>query len=468
MAAAILAIKRKNREGGGRRFSLRKRKSIDDDGAPPEWAKNSKCFAMWNRFWSQTTIDEKFWSLQPKAAKLYANPKSQGIVAALIFGNFISNIVEKEIDPTSTLYSDTFYALECFFNISFLIELIINVYAHWFWKFVKSAWNWFDLLVVTIGMMSVLKLTEGPLSLLRNLRAFRVFRLFRRIKSLNKILMALARAVPGVANAFGVLLLVMSIYAILAVEFFRDIGVNREVNQSIALPYGEVEMVYGTGEVVSVMTARGMPYGEEYFGTFFKALYTLFQVLLGDSWSEICARTVMFGYHPLTGSLFFVSFMIVNAVMLTNVALAVLLEKVIEDPEEGKDEEQKGGGDDSTRTENSSPKKGKEEKKDRRKSNSTPDKVLPNDGSSSSRPGSADPDAWVSESMRTCETPSNVKLMSSGTPRDSGAIDRLAAMIERLNESLGEVRGEVAAIKEQQGELLRRFEANHAPAPSWS
>ena len=160
--------------------------------------------------------------------------------------------------------------------------------------------------------------------------------------------------------------------------------------------------------------------------------------------------------------------MIVNAVMLTNVALAVLLEKVIEDPEEGKDEEQKGGGDDSTRTENSSPKKGKEEKKDRRKSNSTPDKVLPNDGSSSSRPGSADPDAWVSESMRTCETPSNVKLMSSGTPRDSGAIDRLAAMIERLNESLGEVRGEVAAIKEQQGELLRRFEANHAPAPSWS
>ena len=144
------------------------------------------------------------------------------------------------------------------------------------------------------------------------------------------------------------------------------------------------------------------------------------------------------------------------------------MEKVIEDPEEGKDEEQKGGGDDSTRTENSSPKKGKEEKKDRRKSNSTPDKVLPNDGSSSSRPGSADPDAWVSESMRTCETPSNVKLMSSGTPRDSGAIDRLAAMIERLNESLGEVRGEVAAIKEQQGELLRRFEANHAPAPSWS
>ena len=43
----------------------------------------------------------------------------QLFVAAMILGNFFVNIIEKEIDPTSTLYSDTFYALECFFNISF-------------------------------------------------------------------------------------------------------------------------------------------------------------------------------------------------------------------------------------------------------------------------------------------------------------------------------------------------------------
>jgi hypothetical protein len=23
----------------------------------------------------------------------------------------------------------------------------VNMYAHWFWKFFKSSWNWFDLLV---------------------------------------------------------------------------------------------------------------------------------------------------------------------------------------------------------------------------------------------------------------------------------------------------------------------------------
>ena len=105
----------------------------------------------------------------------------------------------------------------------FTNELIINMYAYWFWKFVKSGWNWFDLLVVTLGLMAIWGALEGPLTLLRNLRAFRVFRLFKRIKSLNKILVSLGRAVPGVSNAGVVITLVMCIYAILGVEFFRDV-----------------------------------------------------------------------------------------------------------------------------------------------------------------------------------------------------------------------------------------------------
>ena len=41
----------------------------------------------------------------------------------------------------------------------------------------------------------------------------------------------------------------------------------------------------------------------------------------------------MYGLNPYLAAVYFVSFMIVNAVILTNVALAVLLEKVIEDPD---------------------------------------------------------------------------------------------------------------------------------------
>ena len=64
----------------------------------------------------------------------------------------------------------------------------------------------------------------GPLSLLRLMRAFRVFRLFKRVKSLNKIIVSLGKAIPGVMNAFLIMLIVMCIYAILGVEFFKYEG----------------------------------------------------------------------------------------------------------------------------------------------------------------------------------------------------------------------------------------------------
>ena len=41
-------------------------------------------------------------------------------------------------------------------------------------------------------------------------------------------------------------------------------------------------------------------YGQEYWGNFMKSLYTLFQVLTGESWSEAVARPILFGWldHP--------------------------------------------------------------------------------------------------------------------------------------------------------------------------
>ena len=73
-------------------------------------------------------------------------------------------------------------------------------------------------------MIYVLNITLPAYSVLRILRAFRVFRLFKRVKSLNTIIVALGNAVPGMANAFVILLLVVCIYALIGVEFFSSAG----------------------------------------------------------------------------------------------------------------------------------------------------------------------------------------------------------------------------------------------------
>jgi len=451
MAAAIIAIRRRNRQ-------RKPKQQEEEDEEPPEWAKRCWC---WVWFWSKTNLDEKFWSKQPAARKYYA--KAQPLVAALIMGNFLCNMVEKQIDPASVKFGHIFFPFEAFFNVAFLIELLFNMYAHWFWKFVKSSWNWFDLLVVTLGLLSVANLLSGPLTLLRNLRAFRVFRLFKRVKSLNKILKALVRAVPGVSNAFIVLFLVMSIYAILGVEFFQAIGVN-EAHQIVTID----------GNLIDSTTARGMTFGEEYFGNFGRALYTLFQVLLGDSWSEICARTILFaeyGYNPALGAIYFVTFMIVNAVILTNVALAVLLEKVIEDPDaaEGADEEEAASAQVEAKRKS---KRGNERDSRRDSKLDVPARVVPY-----AEPEPLDDvgplaatllveDAEVSREENGSPEPPRPKAVSwgqqSGGSGHGVGVQQLASKVAALSEEMGEVRPalrslqeELAAMRAEQREMLQ-------------
>jgi hypothetical protein len=74
----------------------------------------------------------------------------------------------------------------------------------------------------------------------------------------------------------SVLILIMSFYSIAGVEWFAT-------NEDI---------------------------GESHFGTYGRAMYSLLQVITGDSWSSIIARTIM-QEEPVFGGIYFVSYTIV-------------------------------------------------------------------------------------------------------------------------------------------------------------
>ena len=88
------------------------------------------------------------------------------------------------------------------------------------------------------------------------------------------------------------------------------------------------------GGVVSSMTSRGYTNGYEYYGTFSRALFTLFQVLTGESWAEMVARPLLFGKPEWDSSwsvfgvaTFFTTFILLHQIVLVNVVVAVLLDK---------------------------------------------------------------------------------------------------------------------------------------------
>ena len=119
---------------------------------------------------------------QGKIRAFYTNSWTMGIVAAVIVANFGLNIVEKEIDADvrNLRYADFWNGCDVFFNIAFLIELLLNMYGYGgpvraFWR---DAWNVFDFIIVVVGIALMSGDLPPPLNKLKLLRAFRIFRLF--------------------------------------------------------------------------------------------------------------------------------------------------------------------------------------------------------------------------------------------------------------------------------------------------
>jgi len=237
--------------------------------------------------------------------------------------------------------------------VIFIFELAVNLYGSFWRKFISSPWNYLDTIVVVVGITSLAKVDLGSFSQIKILRAFRILRLFKRVESLNKILVALIRSIPGVFNAFLVMLIFMTIFAIVAVDFFSEFG--NEGTYETVQTYGYAAARWGQGEslgpddglienrtLIDATTARGFHYGQEYYGTFSRSLYTLFQVLTGESWSEAVVRPLIFGYNPSNAFLvgfFFTVYILLTQVVLQNVVVAVLLDNFVADTPEDKPDE---------------------------------------------------------------------------------------------------------------------------------
>jgi len=329
MAAVVIAVKHRNEERARNKERARNEElGIKSDPKPKPVGAQAK--QTRNAAPDIPAQSYGMWAYQRKAALLYLDIRVQVFVACLIAANFLANIIEEWVDPAGTEHEAVWKVFDNMFNVLFSMELLLNMYGFWFRRFWKSAWNVFDFVVVSVGLLGLFEVPlPGPLGMLRMLRAFRVFRLFKRVKSLNKLMVTLAKAVPGVVNAFLIVVIVMCIYSILGVEFFSDYGADLVFTNEM-------------GENVPLVTLRGLPFGDEYFGNFGKSLYTMFQVLTGESWSEVVARPLLHSNNPvltLGVAFYFASFTIFVGIVLINVVVAVLLEKMVDNESEEQEEE---------------------------------------------------------------------------------------------------------------------------------
>ena len=301
------------------------------------------------------------WLPYNEDARLFYNRQSvQGFIAVIIAVNFLAIIVEKEIDPYDVRYqrfTTTWDIIDYVSNIVFILELLLNLYGSYWKPFVTNPWNALDITVVAAGILTMTRVPLGPArQFIKVLRVFRILRIFKKVPALRQILVALLRSIPGVMNAFIVMFIFMAIYALIFVDLFRSFGSTGEY--STIQTYGPNDATWGefgsayTGEYagdvkareenvshdISAKSLRGFHYGQEYFGTFSRSLYTMFQVLTGESWSEAVVRPVLFGWNsgePFAAfiiGLSFISFFVLTAIVLQNVVVTVLLDAFLATP----------------------------------------------------------------------------------------------------------------------------------------
>ena len=201
--------------------------------------------------------DDAYTVVKRFVRETYKSGPSAGFWALLIFLSFVSNVLEAQLDPAeeNADFTAAFYQADMVFTILFTIELVVNMFSHWFWEFWQDSWNIFDFLVVGVSLISLALSTNGAnavrsVRLVRAFRSFRVMRLFGRLQSIRKIIVAAARSLAPVGNAFFIVLLIMAIYAIIGVQLFRQ-------------------------------------YSEGAFGDFGKSMYTMFGITTMDGWQEL-------------------------------------------------------------------------------------------------------------------------------------------------------------------------------------
>ncbi len=227
-----------------------------------------------------TARDEERPSFRKGVRDWIESSRIQNLIIAVIVFNAITLGLETSVMVRAHV-GDWLWWIERIVLTIFVVEILIKLYAHRLYFF-RSGWNVFDFVIVGVSLVP----DAGPLAILRALRILRLLRLVTKMQRLRRIVESLLRAIPSIGWIAVLLLMVFYIFAVMGTKLFGE-----------AFP------------------------GD--FGHLGLSMYSLFQVMTLESWSEEIARPIMERY-PLAW-LYFVTFILVTAFTVLNLFIGIIV-----------------------------------------------------------------------------------------------------------------------------------------------
>ena len=178
----------------------------------------------------------------------------------------------------------------------FVVELALKLFVYRL-SFFRAGWNVFDFVIVGIALMPA----SGPLAVLWSLGGLRVWGLVTVLPSMRRVVAALLHAIPGMASITAVLLVIYYVCSVLATKLFAG-----HPDPAIA----------------------------EQFSSIVASMYTLFQVMTLEGWSNEIVRPVM-DVYPYAW-LFFIPFIIITSFAVLNLFIGIIVDamNIIHDKED--------------------------------------------------------------------------------------------------------------------------------------
>lgn len=229
--------------------------------------------------------NEQFKGIRGRVAGFIENARFSQFITVVILIN--AAVLGLETDKgMMEAYGHLLLTIDKIALVIFVIEIALKLFVYRL-SFFRAGWNVFDFLVVGIALVPA----SGPLAVLRALRVLRVLRLVTVIPSMRRVIAALLHAIPGMASIMAVLMVIYYVCAVLATKLFSSHPVS-EVAQK--------------------------------FESIGASMYTLFQVMTLEGWSQEIVRPVMDVYPHAW--LFFIPFIVVTSFAVLNLFIGIIVD----------------------------------------------------------------------------------------------------------------------------------------------
>eukprot|EP00549_Striatella_unipunctata_P015491 CAMPEP_0118696580 /NCGR_PEP_ID=MMETSP0800-20121206/13933_1 /TAXON_ID=210618 ORGANISM="Striatella unipunctata, Strain CCMP2910" /NCGR_SAMPLE_ID=MMETSP0800 /ASSEMBLY_ACC=CAM_ASM_000638 /LENGTH=383 /DNA_ID=CAMNT_0006595723 /DNA_START=2700 /DNA_END=3851 /DNA_ORIENTATION=- len=212
---------------------------------------------------------------------------AQMIILLIIVNSILMGVATFDFVTQDPGVERVFEIADTCFLLVFTIELVLQ-FMHRGFQIFSDGWLTFDFLVVAGSWFF------SELQVIRAFRIFRTIRLITRIKALKELVAALLNVIPRMCAIAWLLALVFYIFAVLFTHLFKDL--------------------YKDGYTSA-----------DYFSRLDITLFTLFQIMTLDSWSEITKETMeayKLAWIP------FISFVILSTFIVINLIIAVICDAV--------------------------------------------------------------------------------------------------------------------------------------------